>query len=1770
MTARLLVALALLLALPASAHAIAGDRDPEFNGGQPIIQPGTEPNYPSRSAEDAIADGVGRTIIGGLGAGGSSTLYDVEITRLLGNGTPDPSFGGGDGIVTDSTIQAASAPALALDGAGRLYAGITYTDTLLRLTDSGTRDQTFGQDGATTLPSGAGLLIDVFVDPDGTSTVLTVKKLTFTTYELRTYRFDDAGVLDATYAPAPIPYPGSVPANTFANPIAVRDSQRRIVVAGRAGDGGGFTSPFLMRLKADGTPDSTWNGASGARFFGLGTPTTKSASFFDLVVGPGDVLAVTGKPQNETRSYVGVTPDGATPTFTLISVTSTIYRALSFQPDGKLLAAGVPSPGQDQSVLQLHRFAPNPPTGIPFDPTFGPPGDNGQISDPFPTGPVFPQSVLRTPNGKIVVVGSVQLDDPNDDLDEPKSDAFISRYLGRNAGEGPPDPAQPPGLTGTPRPGEKLSCSPGTYGNGGGPPNQPIPRLWEYAPRAVASAQDPSWVTIPGSTGAADYTVRQEDLGQRIRCREVPVNAEGSASNPSRSLRVDTAAPAQVRGPAVTGVPVSGSRLTCDVGEWTNNPDFSVRWLLDGQPIQDADGRTFVPTQRGQTACEVTAVNDVGAAAAVRSAAVKVVEQAPRSIAPGPTITKTNVGGKATDLRLTCSPGQWIDDYEAYEYRWIREGAEIAGATGQTYDATAADLGRNVGCVVYSTNPAGRSDGVPSPTVLVPLPASGIPGAIYQAGGFNALDPVNLMAVSAEYKAAIKQLVVARRRATADALRTSCATGEFKNEPLPDFDKYVEPGPGYYLGSNKRLCPILLKDFNAVVINTSGAFWNHVNGRCKIPDVSTGGTTCPRLGLPVPPLNAAAPLSALSAAELGQLQAVRPVQVLWDFDSDGETDASCDPDAPILRSLYNRGYYRVRAVIVGANSEATGLYSVTDYDLRFFPQSTSQKGALRNGQPFACKTSLEPPPDPALPCVNEVTFGRAHVTGNLCPVSARRMPQAELEGLPRDVQKMLVDQSINGPLRRSVMLPSTFGDQRVGGLPALPTDVAAQTTSQISALSTLDGAKAAEIAKSWEAKLKDVKSFNLEKAQHAMDQIYIAKGSAYLNGVKMDAIGQAKTVLVPSDAGEAIEGIKKLTVSSTNLQTSLGGIPIGDPGKFTTDLQDKIKKQAAQAAEKEATALLKSANLDKLADSLKSKLNLGPFKLAGDAKVKLNNDGTAQIDAWAELPKLLTKPGSKPIRAGVQVNATRTGKLSLNGIHMTAPSAFLGAVHIADMALDYDGNGLSVKGKLLFPPVNAGVAINQFKLDNRGNFQALDVDYLAGSGQGIPLGYGLFMTKIGGGLSLNPDEIKARTAISVGPSSGGGCPTIGMEAQFTVHFAPDPFFVDATGNVGLVCIPLGSAHFYADSTGLVDLSAGVHIDIGPLYFSSNLHGRLQLPRWQIDYKGEGGIRHLLSAEIQGLLGNLGLAGCASLEIFPETFLNDAVVISGGAGVRFSGGVPPLFIGQLIANIRLFTGCDLRSWSPFGRSLRQAGGGGRTFTVDTKAPVLALELTGTGGAPRVTAKAPDGKIDRRHGTGHRLHPGRRRLRPARRRQQPDRALPARAAGQLDGDARGRVAAARRRPARRRAAAGEGVGEGRGRRSVPDPALLGHEAAGPGRHVRRAVRQGHADDQDDQGRRQGQGALPDLGGRRHQPHRHRPGRPGRAATLERDGRQLLRAVADRRPGAEAADPQARLEGAGDLGQGDLREVLRGRGGDGRRPAPAAAAGQAVRGHRWPLEG
>lgn len=86
-----------------------------------------------------------------------------------------------------------------------------------------------------------------------------------------------------------------------------------------------------------------------------------------------------------------------------------------------------------------------------------------------------------------------------------------------------------------------------------------------------------------------------------------------------------------------------------------------------------------------------------------------------------PTISGTTVVGQTLD----CSPGSWSGSTpQIHSYQWLRDGANITGATSSTYIVQAADQGHAVTCRVTDANVAGQASAASAPR-YVPAASDG-------------------------------------------------------------------------------------------------------------------------------------------------------------------------------------------------------------------------------------------------------------------------------------------------------------------------------------------------------------------------------------------------------------------------------------------------------------------------------------------------------------------------------------------------------------------------------------------------------------------------------------------------------------------------------------------------------------------------------------------------------------------------------------------------------------------------------------------------------------------------------------------------------------------------------------------------------------------------------------------------------------------------------------------------------------------------------------
>ena len=287
------------------------------------------------------------------------------------------------------------------------------------------------------------------------------------------------------------------------------------------------------------------------------------------------------------------------------------------------------------------------------------------------------------------------------------------------------------------------------------------------------------WIRSDGTTdteitGARhdSYTLTDDDLGKTVKVRMNVLRAYTGDSNDELVSRTSEPTAAVVLAPdntrvntPATGAPTIsgtlrvGQTLTADVSsiadaDGMTNVSYSYQWVSnDGTGDVDigrvADTATYTLTKwaRGKTyKVRVSFIDDGGSREILTSSATGVV--AP--LANNPPTGRPTINGSARVGETLTADASSIRDADGlrtvyvndepidppYDYQWLRSDgsadADIAGATGDTYTLTAADVGHTVKVRVSFTDAAGYDEELTSAataavTARANNPATGAP-----------------------------------------------------------------------------------------------------------------------------------------------------------------------------------------------------------------------------------------------------------------------------------------------------------------------------------------------------------------------------------------------------------------------------------------------------------------------------------------------------------------------------------------------------------------------------------------------------------------------------------------------------------------------------------------------------------------------------------------------------------------------------------------------------------------------------------------------------------------------------------------------------------------------------------------------------------------------------------------------------------------------------------------------------------------------------------
>ena len=318
---------------------------------------------------------------------------DFALARYNPDGSLDTSFDSDGKVVTDFSSGTDYAHAVALQRDGKIVAaGKSGNDfALARYNADGTLDTTFDSDGkvTTSVSSGGDIANSVAVQPNGRIVAAGISN-----GEFAVVRYNRDGSLDTSFDGDGKVTTAIGSGATIWEIALQRDG--KIVAAGEGG-----SNFALARYNRDGTLDTTF-GTGGKVSAGFGSGSGGQA----VLLQPDGKIVVAGKSRQDGYDNFAVarynrngtldttfSDDGKV--ITPLSQRGDTARAVSLQPDGKIVAGGVAG-GNFFALARYNR------DGTP-DGDFG--TGTGKVSTDLSTAADHAYGVVVQPDGKIVAAG---------------------------------------------------------------------------------------------------------------------------------------------------------------------------------------------------------------------------------------------------------------------------------------------------------------------------------------------------------------------------------------------------------------------------------------------------------------------------------------------------------------------------------------------------------------------------------------------------------------------------------------------------------------------------------------------------------------------------------------------------------------------------------------------------------------------------------------------------------------------------------------------------------------------------------------------------------------------------------------------------------------------------------------------------------------------------------------------------------------------------------------------------------------------------------------------------------------------------------------------------------------------------------------------------------------------------------------------------------------------------------------------------------------------
>jgi uncharacterized delta-60 repeat protein len=357
--------------------------------------------------DDDGAANEGKIVAAGTFLSSSSHWdQDVGVVRYNLDGSLDKSFGGSGEVTTSFGSGDDGAHDVKIQSDGKVVVagwtgGAGGDFALVRYNTDGSLDNSFGSKGKaiTDINRSGDVAYTMGLQPDGKIVLAgTTTPKNTSNVDLAVVRYNADGSLDTSFGT------GGKVTRHLASPLAanihggmdmaIDSSTNQVVVVAQLTD-----SDVVVRLNTNGTPDASF-GSNGAGFVSFGTQSTIPA----VAIQPDGRIVVTGSDAVLARFNPDGTLDatfgsgGTVVTVLPTNLADVIPRAVTIQPDGRIVVAGVETTNSGLRQFMAARYNPDGSQ----DSTFGVSGIAGETVVQVNNDQM---GVALEPDGRIVVAG---------------------------------------------------------------------------------------------------------------------------------------------------------------------------------------------------------------------------------------------------------------------------------------------------------------------------------------------------------------------------------------------------------------------------------------------------------------------------------------------------------------------------------------------------------------------------------------------------------------------------------------------------------------------------------------------------------------------------------------------------------------------------------------------------------------------------------------------------------------------------------------------------------------------------------------------------------------------------------------------------------------------------------------------------------------------------------------------------------------------------------------------------------------------------------------------------------------------------------------------------------------------------------------------------------------------------------------------------------------------------------------------------------------------